>query len=170
MDMFKEITPSEASDAIDLIGKEWMLIGAADKKHGNANAMTASWGTIGFLWNRPVCICFIRPQRYTCGLAKENERLSFSFFGEERRKALAFCGKESGKDGDKLERAGLAYTMVDGVPVFDSARLTLICRKLYSDEIKKANFIDPSMLKNYPAEDFHTFYICEIERCLIRNQ
>ena len=170
MDMFKEITPSEASDAIDLIGKEWMLIGAADKKHGNANAMTASWGTIGFLWNRPVCICFIRPQRYTFGLAKENERLSFSFFGEERRKALAFCGKESGKDGDKLERAGLAYTMVDGVPVFDSARLTLICRKLYSDEIKKANFIDPSMLKNYPAEDFHTFYICEIERCLIRNQ
>lgn len=170
MDMFKEITPSEASDAIDLIGKEWMLIGAADKKHGNANAMTASWGTIGFLWNRPVCTCFIRPQRYTFGLAKENERLSFSFFGEERRKALAFCGKESGKDGDKLERAGLAYTMVDGVPVFDSARLTLICRKLYSDEIKKANFIDPSMLKNYPAEDFHTFYICEIERCLIRNQ
>jgi len=170
MDMFKEITPSEASDAIDLIGKEWMLIGAADKKHGNANAMTASWGTIGFLWNRPVCICFIRPQRYTFGLAKENERLSFSFFGEERRKALAFCGKESGKNGDKLERAGLAYTMVDGVPVFDSARLTLICRKLYSDEIKKANFIDPSMLKNYPAEDFHTFYICEIERCLTRNQ
>lgn len=170
MDMFKEITPSEASDAIDLIGKEWMLIGAADKKHGNANAMTASWGTIGFLWNRPVCTCFIRPQRYTFGLAKENERLSFSFFGEEHRKALAFCGKESGKDGDKLERAGLAYTMVDGVPVFDSARLTLICRKLYSDEIKKANFIDPSMLKNYPAEDFHTFYICEIERCLIRNQ
>lgn len=170
MDMFKEITPSEASDAIDLIGKEWMLIGAADKKHGNANAMTASWGTIGFLWNRPVCTCFIRPQRYTFGMAKENERLSFSFFGEEHRKALAFCGKESGKDGDKLERAGLAYTMVDGVPVFDSARLTLICRKLYSDEIKKANFIDPSMLKNYPAEDFHTFYICEIERCLIRNQ
>ena len=170
MDMFKEITPSEASDAIDLIGKEWMLIGAADKKHGNANAMTASWGTIGFLWNRPVCTCFIRPQRYTFGLAKENERLSFSFFGEEHRKALAFCGKESGKDGDKLERAGLAYTMVDGVPVFDSERLTLICRKLYSDEIKKGNFIDPSMLKNYPAEDFHTFYICEIERCLIRNQ
>lgn len=170
MDMFKEITPSEASDAIDLIGKEWMLIGAADKRHKNANAMTASWGTIGFLWNRPVCTCFIRPQRYTFGLAKENERLSFSFFGEEHRKALAFCGKESGKDGDKLERAGLAYTMVDGVPVFDSARLTLICRKLYSDEIKKANFIDPSMLKNYPAEDFHTFYICEIERCLIRNQ
>lgn len=170
MDMFKEITPSEASDAIDLIGKEWMLIGAADKRHENANAMTASWGTIGFLWNRPVCICFIRPQRYTFGLAKENERLSFSFFGEECRKALAFCGKESGKDGYKLERAGLAYTMVDGVPVFDSARLTLIGRKLYSDEIKKANFIDPSMLKNYPADDFHTFYICEIERCLIKNQ
>ena len=61
--MFREITPSEASDAIDLIGKDWMLIGAADKKHGNANAMTASWGALGFLWNRPVCICFIRPQR-----------------------------------------------------------------------------------------------------------
>lgn len=170
MDMLREITPSEASDAIDLIGKDWMLIGAADKKHGNANAMTASWGTLGFLWNKPVCICFIRPQRYTFGLAKENERLSFSFFCEKYRKALAFCGKESGKQGDKLERAGLSYSMIDGVPVFDAARLTLIGRKLYSDEIKKANFIDPSMLKNYPAEDFHTFYICEIERCLAKDQ
>ena len=168
--MFREITPSEASDAIDLIGKDWMLIGTADKKHGNANAMTASWGALGFLWNRPVCICFIRPQRYTFGLAKENERLSFSFFGEEYRKALTFCGKESGRNGDKLEKAGLTYSMAYGVPVFDSARLTVIGRKLYSDEIKKTNFIDMSMLKNYPAEDFHTFYICEIERCFIKNR
>jgi len=58
---FKTVSPAEASDAIDLIGKEWMLIGALDGE--GANAMTASWGCIGTLWNKPVCICYIRPQR-----------------------------------------------------------------------------------------------------------
>ena len=86
MKEFKEISISEVSDAIDLIGKEWMLIGAPDGD--GANAMTASWGTLGVLWNKPVCICYIRPQRYTYGLAEESERLSFSFFGKDCRDKL----------------------------------------------------------------------------------
>ena len=53
MKELKEISISEVSDAIDLIGKEWMLIGAPDGE--GANAMTASWGTLGVLWNKPVC-------------------------------------------------------------------------------------------------------------------
>ena len=47
----------------DKIGKDWLLISAT--KSGKTNTMTASWGTLGHLWNKDVAIIFIRPQRYT---------------------------------------------------------------------------------------------------------
>ena len=167
MNKLKEIPVSEASNAIDLIGKEWMLIGAADGD--GANAMTASWGTLGVLWSKPVCICFIRPQRYTYGLAEKADRLSFSFFGKEKRDALAYCGKYSGRDGDKLKATGLDYEMTDGAPVFADARMTLICRKLYADDLKENCFIDKNMLAHYAARDYHRFYVCEIEKVLVKE-
>lgn len=45
------------------IGKEWMLVTAGSKEH--FNTMTASWGCVGWLWNKPVAVIFIRPERYT---------------------------------------------------------------------------------------------------------
>ncbi len=168
MSSFEIIDPQKSADAIELIGKEWMLIGAADGE--GANAMTASWGTLGTLWNKPVCICYIRPQRYTFGLAEESDRLSFSFFGKDCREALAYCGKVSGRDGNKLSDAGLKYQMVDEVPVFDDASMTLICRKLYADWLRDDAFIDKEVLNScYPDRDFHKYYICEIEKCLLKK-
>lgn len=167
MKKIREISISEVSDAIDMIGKEWMMIGAPDGE--GANAMTASWGTIGVLWNKPVCVCYIRPQRYTYELAEKSDRLSFSFFGKDCRDALAYCGRHSGRDGDKLSEADLDYVMSDGVPVFERARLTLVCKKLYADFLRKENFIIPDELSHYPTDDFHKFYICEIEKALIKE-
>ena len=39
-----------------------------------------------------------------------------------------------------------------------------------ADDIKKASFIDKEMLKNYPIDDFHRVYICEIENVLVKKQ
>ena len=47
----------------EAIGKEWMLVTAGTKE--KFNTMTASWGGIGWLWNKPVAFVFIRPERYT---------------------------------------------------------------------------------------------------------
>ena len=47
----------------EVIGKEWMLVTAGSKEH--FNTMTASWGGIGWLWNKPVVFVFIRSERYT---------------------------------------------------------------------------------------------------------
>ena len=56
----KAINPNEIKDNfIELIGKEWMLVSAGDKE--KFNMMTASWGGVGVLWNRPVVFAFIRP-------------------------------------------------------------------------------------------------------------
>ena len=60
----KAIEPNLIKDNfIEIIGKEWMLVSAGDKD--KFNMMTASWGGVGFLWNKPVVFVFIRPERYT---------------------------------------------------------------------------------------------------------
>ena len=44
--------------------------------------MTASWGHMGILWNLPIAIAYIRPQRYTYGFANRYPDYTLSFFTE----------------------------------------------------------------------------------------
>ena len=38
----------------------------------------------------------------------------------------------------------------------------LICKKIYVDSIKEGGFIDPSLLSNYPIQDYHGVFVGEI--------
>lgn len=166
---FTVISPAEMNDNVfKLIGNDWMLISASD---GTAvNTMTASWGTAGILWNKPVCICFIRPQRYTYEIAERTDRLSFSILDESYRKALSYCGSHSGREGDKFAACGLTAAYAeDGTPYVAESRMVLLCRKLYADDLREGCFLDPSLLANYKAKDYHRFYVCEIEKILVRD-
>ena len=53
---FEKIDVKTLDNAIKAIGDDWMLITAYDKDNNKTNAMTASWGALGVLWNKPVCI------------------------------------------------------------------------------------------------------------------
>ena len=167
MNGYVEISPYKLDNALKLIGKDWMLITVKDGE--GANAMTASWGCMGVLWNKPVAVCFIRPQRYTYGLAENEERMSLAFFGEGYREALSLCGSKSGRDCDKLSLAGLTVSDVDGVPVIDQASTVIIGKKLYADDLKEDNFVDKAMLDNYKSKDFHRIYVLEIQKVLIKK-
>lgn len=168
---YKEISPYEINDNVfHALDKDWMLICARDEeKECGANAMTASWGGLGILWNKPVATIYVRPQRYTFGLCENSERVSLSFFDEFFRDALKVCGTKSGRDMDKLASCGMTTSSVNGTPVINEARLTLVCRKLYADDLKEDCFTDASPLACYPKRDYHRFYICEIERVLIKE-
>lgn len=161
-----QIPISELDGVFRLIGKDWMLLTAEGRDPAGsraANPMTASWGGMGVLWNKPVVFLFIRPQRYTYQLIEASTRLSVSFFTEEYREALRICGKLSGRDTDKFAAAGLSLTYTGGVPHPAEARLVLLCRKLYADDLSAAAFLDPALLSNYKGNDFHRMYVCEIE-------
>jgi flavin reductase (DIM6/NTAB) family NADH-FMN oxidoreductase RutF len=101
---FREISPEQFDEsAFRLIGKDWLLITAPDSsKQSGANAMTASWGNIGILWNKPVATVYVRPQRYTYPLCENADRISLCILPEEYRAALRLCGTKSGRDMDKL--------------------------------------------------------------------
>lgn len=153
-------------DAFQLIGKEWMLITAGDST--SYNTMTASWGGLGWLWNKPVAFIFVRPERYTHDFIEKNDRLSLSFFSEDYKPALQICGTKSGRDGDKVKEAGLSpKSLESGLMTFDEARMVLDCKKLFKTEMTDSAFIDKELLARWynekPGGGLHTIYVVEIE-------
>ena len=168
MNRFEIVAPEQIDRVFDRIGKDWMLISASDGER--ENTMTASWGCMGVLWNKPVAICFIRPQRYTYPIVEATDHLTLSFFDGAYRDALTYCGRNSGRDGDKFAGANLTCAHTEkGVPYPEEATLVLVCRKLYADDLKKSAFLDPALLSNYANDDFHRVYICEIEQVLCKK-
>ena len=87
----------------------------------------------------------------------------------ELKEAHKVCGRLSGRDLDKIEKTGLTPITLDGVMTLDEAKLVLKVRKLYEDVIKKEGFLEEALLKNYPTDDFHTVYVCEIEKVYIKD-
>lgn len=162
---FFEIDPMEIrGNTFRRIGRDWMLVTAG---HSNRfNTMTASWGGMGVLWNTNVCFIFVRPGRYTREFIEEEKYFSLSFFPEGYRRALQYCGSHSGRDGDKAAAAGLTPVFDAQAPYFGESSLSLICRKMYSQDIDPSRFLDPAIAGNYPAEDYHRMYVGEIVKVL----
>lgn len=169
MNGFKEILPSEIKENFfTAVNDDWMLI-TAKKSDGTINTMTASWGGFGIMWARPVCLCVIRPQRYTLEFVEESERLTLTFLNDGYREALKLLGTKSGRDCDKISESGLS-TIHDGEIVgFNEARMIISGKKIYTDTIKECGFIDKSIIDSkYPNRDYHRVFVCEIEKVFIK--
>ncbi|NLG03509.1 MAG: flavin reductase family protein [Clostridia bacterium] len=149
-----------------MIGKEWMLVMA--KKEDKANALTASWGGVGVLWNKNVSFIFIRDSRYTKEFIDQSDSYSLSVFDHAKyAQMLAYMGSVSGRDEDKIEKMGLHVAEYEGVPYFEEASTVLICRKLYHQPIKEDGFlVDGIVQKCYSDQDYHELYVGEIKEIL----
>lgn len=160
--MFKNISIEELKiNPWTLIGSEWMLVTAGSRE--SYNMLTASWGGFGHLWNKNVCFTFIRPNRHTFNFTEAAEYCTLSFFPREKRSILEICGTKSGRDFNKMEIPGLTPVFeTPGAVYFNEAKLVLITKKIYYQDISPDNFIDPDLIKNYPQHDFHRLYIGEI--------
>ena len=171
--MFTECSPNELKgNVFDLIGRTWMLVtaGSCDPEKaesGGFNMMTASWGGMGVIWNKPVATVYIRPQRHTFGFVEREEYLSLCFFEDEKyRDMLMMCGTKSGRDCDKLALSGLTPVFDREAPYYAEASRVLICRKLYRQRFEPECFVGEKAEAQYPDGDYHYMYICEIVRAL----
>jgi len=169
MKKFTEISPLELNEsAFRIIGKEWMLITAGTME--SWNTMTASWGAMGELWFKPVVFAFIRPSRYTLEFVEKKATFTLSFFDEIQRKALNFCGANSGRDCNKAAATGLTPIATDsGSVAFEEARLVLECRKMYFQDLNPDQFLVPEIAENYPDKDYHRMFIGEVLSVLQRS-
>lgn len=160
-------------NVVDLIGKQWMLVTAGTKD--SFNTMTASWGAIGYIWNRPATFVFIRDSRYTYGFMQREERFTLSFFDEKCRDVLTLCGTQSGRDTDKVAEAGLTpLETPSGLMSFREARMIVECRKMFVQELDYANLTEPYreqiMKASYAKEPSkHQEFISEITNIWVRK-
>ena len=150
-----------------------MLVTAGDEKTGY-NTMTASWGHLGSIWGHggglPTSVIFVRPQRYTKEFVDREPLYSLCFFPGEYKKALAYLGTHSGRDGDKVAQAGLTPVFGEGYTYFEEANLVMVCRKVYQAPVIEEGFIDKEMMDDcYPKKDFHDLYVGEIVKVLVKE-
>ena len=130
---FQEVKIEDLSfNPFTKIGKEWLLITAGNEE--SYNTMTASWGGVGVMWGKNVVSVYIRPQRYTKDFVDHNDLFTIAFFGENYRPALAYCGKISGRDEDKVKNAGLTPYFTDGTVAFEEA--DMIMTEFFSTEFE----------------------------------
>ncbi len=158
----------------EAIGKEWMIVTSGCMEH--YNMMTASWGGIGWLWNKPVAFVFIRPERYTFDFIERTGRMTLSFLGkdEKARAAYNLCGSKSGRDTDKTKESGLIPVGIGekGEDVgYAQSRLTLVCKTLYADDLKAESFAEREICGKWygKAGGYHKMYIVEIEEAFVNR-
>lgn len=146
--------------SFNIFDKEWALVtaGTAD----NYNTMTISWGGLGTIWNKPVATVYVKPIRYTHKFMDENEYFTVSFYSEDYRKDLALLGRLSGRDGDKVAQTKLTPVAVGQSVSFKEATLTLLCKKIYRQDLITDTMPQEAIDRYYIDEAPHTMFIGEV--------
>lgn len=147
-------------DSFDIFDKGWALLTAGNS--GHYNAMTISWGGLGTLWGKPVATVYVKPVRYTHEFMDESEYFTVSFYPEDCRRALELLGSLSGRDGGKIEKAGLTPRALDSAVTFQEAKATLVCKKIYRQDMDTAQMPAEVISSYYADEAAHTMYIGEV--------
>ena len=148
------------TDIFTKFDKDWALLAAGSVD--DHNAMTVSWGGMGTLWNKPVVTVYVRPNRHTYGYIEDHAFFTLSFYPASCRKALSVMGTKSGRDCDKDALAGLSVMAAGDSVTYREAEVTLLCRKLYHNDLAQAEIPEDVMRACYGSEPIHRMYIAEV--------
>ena len=159
---FKE----KAYNVFQMFNDDWALATAGSVD--DYNTMTIAWGGMGTIWGpphggKPILTIYVSPARYTHAFLEREDHFTVSFFAKEYQSDLCVLGSRSGRDGDKV-----ALTRLHAVPAshgvdFAEAKLTFVCRKLYSHQFE-AEQTPPEVQDWIYHGDFppHTMFIGEV--------
>ena len=161
-----------AQEIMENVGKGALL---TTRVGDEVNAMTIGWGMIGIEWKKPIFIAYVRQSRHTKKLLDANGEFTVNIpVGGCDKNILAVCGKESGRDMNKIEKLGL--TLIPGetvsVPAIAELPLTLECKVIYRQD-QDLNALDTDDRNRcYPLgtveeNNFHTAYYGEITAAYI---
>ena len=142
------------------LDKEWALLTTGNKD--KYNTMTVSWGGFGTLWHKPVVTVYIRPNRYTYELLQDNDIFTLSFYEDDYKKDLGLLGSKSGREEDKISQTNLNVEFLDKGISFKEANLTIICKKIYNQDLDINNIDEEIKNKFYSNEPVHRMFIGEV--------
>ena len=161
----KEIKAAEfRSDIFKLWKDQWMLLTSGDLSENKFNCMTVAWGSIGVMWNKPFVQVVVRPTRYTNEFMEKYDTFTLSAFSDKNKADLSYLGSRSGRDEDKLKKTSLTVIPSEKIPSpgYEEAELIIECRKIFASEFNPKEFMDASIIKNYPERDYHKVYFGEV--------
>ena len=130
---------------------------------------------LGIDWAKPVFTVFVRDNRFTRELLAQNPEFTINIpYGSFDKKILGICGTKTGRDGNKLDAAGLTLEAPEiiSVPAIRELPLTLECRVIYKQAQDPQAITEENKRKFYPQnvdssfhsanKDYHTAYYGEI--------
>lgn len=148
------------TDILNVFDKKWALLTAGDSD--KFNTMTISWGGLGTIWGKPVATVYVRTSRYTHDFMDANDFFTVSFYPEEYKQILGVLGSKSGRDMDKMKGSGLTPVQTGESMSFKEAEITLICRKLFRQQLDVASIPEDVAKAMYEGQAPHDMYIGEI--------
>ena len=161
-----------APQILENVGKGVLMTVQAD---GKVNPMTIGWGTLGIQWGKPIFIAFVRQSRFTKTLLDKNPEFTINVpVDVSAKEILGVCGRESGRDVDKIQKLGLTTVAGDtvSVPAIAQLPLTLECKVIYRQDQDLSLLQEASRSRYYKPgtadeHDFHTAYYGEITAAYI---
>ncbi|MHA1265682.1 MAG: flavin reductase family protein [Candidatus Helarchaeota archaeon] len=103
------------------------------------NVMALAWKSIGELWGYPICTVAVAPSRYTYSLLNKFEEFTLNVPSPEISSAISIAGTYSGRNTDKISKAGLTLTPSTHikVPMIQEAQISYECKIIHTAESGK---------------------------------
>jgi flavin reductase (DIM6/NTAB) family NADH-FMN oxidoreductase RutF len=174
-ELFTGISPEEITDNIfKLVGKDYTVVTSGKESH--FNSMTASWGGVGILFNRPVAWGMLRANRYTLEIIKKEHTYTLSYFPDEYREQVLFFGSKSGRNTDKMKETALTPIQTPGGNMtYREARLVLECKILELTTVSPDDYYTQEakdfVVEGYnDAKEYHKLLFGEITNVWIKTE
>jgi len=129
------------------------------------NTMTIGWGSIGYIWKKPIMMVMVRYSRYTHELLAGADDFTVSLpLDNSMKAALALAGTKSGRDIDKFAEANLTVQKAKIVksPIIANCHLFYECKILYRQPMDSAALDNEVKQACYGDGDYHVLYYGEI--------
>ncbi len=161
--MYIDIKFNEYADqALEQLSKGIFL---TTKNGDKINTMTIAWGSISFVWGKPVFMVFVRYTRDTYKMVEQANEFTISIpFDQALEKELAYCGSKSGRDYDKIKECNLklADARVINTPILADCIQHYECKVIYKQAMEPGNIIQGVKDRYYSKDDYHVVYYGEI--------
>lgn len=173
-DLFEEIDVKDIhEDIFTLVGEDFGILTAGTPE--KFNSMVTSWGGWGIVFGNPGVFHFLRSNRYTLELMREQQAYTLSFFDSEYRGDIMLFGTSSGRDSDKMKETALTGVQTpDGLPAYKEANIILECSLAEVTTVSPDDFYndeDRQFVVDAQAEtgDWHKLVLGRITKAWVRK-
>ncbi len=160
-------------DVFTLVGEDSGILTAGTPE--KFNSMVTSWGGWGIVFGKPGVFHFLRSNRYTLELMREQQVYTVSFFDNEFKDDIMQFGMKSGRDSDKMKETKLtAVQTPDGNPAYKEAKIILECRLAEVTTVVPEDFYneeDRKFVVDAHAEtgEYHKLVLSQITKTWVRK-